>query len=175
MVIVAVPVTPSTGWMARVCTPALRRMMLPFGTRLVFDELPVTTKPYVGVSGSLKVMLNGPMARPINVVWFGITAIIGGAFPLPTVRTKLSLAELTPSLTVIVIVVVPDCPAFGVTVTVRFVPLPPKTMLLVGTMDVPEEAAVRTRLELAVTGLLIVKGSGPVLVLTGMVWFRDVR
>src|ERR1017187_4348569 len=112
MVIVVVPVTPSTGWTVRVCTSSLKRMMLLFGTRLVFDEVPVRIKLRGGVSGSLKVKLNGPTARPINVVWLGIAAIVGGAFPLPTVRTKLALSELTPSLTVIVMVVVPDCPAF---------------------------------------------------------------
>ena len=38
-----------------------------------------------------------------------------------------------PSLTVTVIVVVPVCPAAGVSVTVRLAPLPPKTMFAFGT------------------------------------------
>ncbi len=50
-----------------------------------------------------------------------------------TVNKKLVLAVREPSLTVRVIVALPVRPVAGVTVTVRLVPLPPRTMLAVGT------------------------------------------
>ena len=52
------------------------------------------------------------------------------------VRLKPVLPLEVPSLTVTVIVAVPVCPTAGVTVTVRFAPLPPKTMLAGGTNPV---------------------------------------
>src|SRR5206468_10005962 len=53
--------------------------------------------------------------------------------PELTVTVKLVLALASPSLTVNVIVAVPDCPVAGVTVTVRLPPLPPSTMFPNGT------------------------------------------
>ena len=54
----------------------------------------------------------------------------------------------------------------GVTVTVRLVPEPPKTILLVGTKPVFDEAAVRTRFDAAVSTSKRVKGSAAVGVFT---------
>ena len=51
----------------------------------------------------------------------------------PTVTTKVSLAVETPSPPVTVIVAVPTWLATGVTVTVRFTPVPPTTTLAIGT------------------------------------------
>ena len=62
----------------------------------------------------------------------GIVEMVGAEFGI-TVRTKLVLEVEVPSLTVTVIVAVPDCPTAGVTVTVRFAPAPPKMMLAFGT------------------------------------------
>ena len=50
-----------------------------------------------------------------------------------TVKTKVSLLLSEPSLTVTVMVTVPVWPLTGVTRTVRFAPLPPKTILALGT------------------------------------------
>ena len=168
-VMMAVPVSPSAGWTVSVCTPLLNRMTLLFGTRLVLDELPVRIRLPTDVSASLTVMLNGPTARPMSVVLLGIAAMVGDAFPDMTVSTKVSLAESTPSLTVMVIVAVPAWLVFGVTVTVRLVPLPPKTILFVVTRFVFDEDAVRTRFEMTVSGSLMTNGSGPVFALVRMV------
>ena len=81
--------------------------------------------------------------------------------------TKLSLNVSTPSLTVIVIVAIPLCPpfrkAFGVTVTVRFAPLPPKTMFASGTnawlLDLPVNVSAAAGAPTSPT----VKGIAPVL------------
>ena len=64
-----------------------------------------------------------------------------------TVNWKLLLVVAKPSLTVTVILAVPVFPASGVTVTVRFAPLPPKTMLAFGTSA--EFEAVPTRVRFA--------------------------
>src|SRR5437867_8178397 len=72
--------------------------------------------------------------------------IVGGVFAAVTVSTNVSLALFTPSLTVTVVVAVPVCPAAGVTVTVRFDPDPPKTMLLVGTSVGLDEPLLNVRL-----------------------------
>ena len=85
-----------------------------------------------------------------------------GAVEELTVSTKGSLAVSEPSLTVTVIVAVPDCPTAGVTVTVRLAPLPPKTTLATGAKVGFEEAALSTRLEAAVSTSPTVKLIGPV-------------
>src|SRR3954462_3019571 len=105
--------------------------MLLLATRLGLDEVPLKVKLPTGVSASPMVMRNGPTGISVNVLRAGIAAMVGGE--LPTVRTKGSLALLTPSLTVTVIVDAPVCPDAGVTVTVRLAPLPPKTIFAVGT------------------------------------------
>jgi hypothetical protein len=86
--------------------------------------------------------------------------IVGAVFGAAacTVTLKLRLAVSVPSLTVMVICAVPDCPAAGVTVTVRFAPLPPSTIFAVGTSVVEEEDLVSVRLPAAVSASPIVNG-----------------
>ena len=67
--------------------------------------------------------------------------MVGRSFTAVTVRTKLVAAVAWLSLTVTVIVAVPLWFAAGVTVTVRFAPVPPKTMLATGTRVVLDVAA----------------------------------
>ena len=67
-----------------------------------------------------------------------------------TVRRKLVLALRMPSFTVRVMVADPRRFEDGVTVTVRLVPEPPKTMLFVVTRFVLDEEADNTRFEAAV-------------------------
>jgi len=64
---------------------------------------------------------------------------------------------------------VPVCPDAGVTVTVRFAPLPPKTMFASGTNVVFDELRVRFRLAGAVSTSPIVKLSAPVVPFTAIV------
>src|SRR5882672_5351595 len=59
--------------------------------------------------------------------------IVGASFTELTVSWKLVLVLNCPSLTVTVIVAHPNWLAAGVSVTVRFAPLPPKTMFAFGT------------------------------------------
>src|SRR5439155_26138249 len=87
---------------------------------------------------------------------------VGGVLEALTVRVKLVLALREPSLTVSVIVAVPTWPLAGVTVTVRFPPLPPNTMFALGTSVGLEELAETVRLPAGVWASLTVKASGPV-------------
>jgi hypothetical protein len=83
-----------------------------------------------------------------------------------------SLEVSVPSLTVTVIVAVPDCDATGVMETVRLFPLPPKTMAELGTSVVFEEEPVTARLPAAVSASLTVKANAPVDVPAEMVRFE---
>src|SRR5689334_5323612 len=64
----------------------------------------------------------------------------------------------------------PCWPAVGVTVTVRFVPLPPNTMLAGGTREVSDDAPDKMSDAMGIELFVIVNGSGPVEPLTGIVW-----
>src|ERR1035437_5550087 len=68
-----------------------------------------------------------------------------------TITAKMELAVFVPSLTVIVMGATPAWPPAGVTVTVRLLPLPPKTMLALGTKAVLAEVADRARLAAGVS------------------------
>src|SRR3954467_4262080 len=130
IVIVATPVWPLAGMTVTVWTPELKQMMLAFGTRVGLEEVPLRVKPPTEVSASPMLIRNGPTGISTSVLLFGMAAIVGGLFTAPTAKTKESLELLMPSLTITVIVDEPDRPVTGVIVTVRFPPLPPKTILL---------------------------------------------
>ena len=98
------------------------------------------------------------------VVWSVTSEIVGGVLPV-TVRTKLSLAvPPSPSVTVIVMVAVPDCSAAGVIVTVRLDPLPPNAMFATGTSVRFEDAPATVRAAAAVSTSPTVKLCGPLAV-----------
>src|ERR1043166_6655942 len=86
-----------------------------------------------------------------------------------TVSTKLALVLLCPSLTLTAIVAVPVWFVAGVTVTVRLLPLPPKTILLVGTSVGFEDPALNVRPVSGVSTSPIVNPSGTVVSFTLMV------
>src|SRR5213594_1427989 len=96
--------------------------------------------------------------------------IVGGVFTVLTVSTNVSLAPFTPSLTPTAIVAVPVCPAAGVTVTVRLDPLPPNTMLLIGTSVSLDEPPPNVRLSTGVSASPTVNGIAPVPVPTVANW-----
>src|SRR2546425_500611 len=96
--------------------------------------------------------------------------IVGGSFTALTVTTKFVLALYCPSLTLTVIVVTPFWLAAGLTVTVRFDPLPPKTMLLVGTSVGLDDPLLNVRLPIGVSASPTVNGIAPVAVSTVVNW-----
>src|SRR5436190_1711011 len=64
----------------------------------------------------------------------------------------------------------PDCPAAGVTVTVRFPPDPPSTIPDCGTSVVSDELAVTVRLAAGVSASETVNDSGPIVPFSATVW-----
>src|ERR1039458_7474955 len=77
-----------------------------------------------------------------------------------TITARIVLAVLVPSLTVTVIGATPVWPAAGLTVTVRLLPPPPKTMLALGISVVLAEAADNVRLAAGVSRSPTVKAMG---------------
>src|SRR2546422_609575 len=87
---------------------------------------------------------------------------VGGSFTALTVTTKCVLTLYCPSLTFTVIVATPFWLAAGLTVTVRFDPDPPKTMLLVGTSVGLDEPLLNVRLPAGLSASPTVNGIAPV-------------
>jgi hypothetical protein len=99
-----------------------------------------------------------------------IAEIVGGVFEGAwTVKLNPELTLFVPSLTEIVMSVLPLWFAAGVTFTVRFAPLPPKTILPFGTSAVEEELAESVRLAAAVSASPIVNGIAAVAVFSATV------
>src|SRR3954471_23263299 len=97
--------------------------------------------------------------------------MVGGSFTGVTVRIKLLLAvPPAPSFTVRVIRVVPLWLVAGVTKRARLVPLPPRTMALLGTRVWLVEVAVTVRAPAAVSRSLTSKSTGPSRISSGVVW-----
>ena len=88
----------------------------------------------------------------------GFALITVGAVVSLTVRTKVSVASRSPSLTAIVMVAVPDLLATGVTVSVRFSAEPRKVMLELGTRAVFDELPLSVRSPAGVSTSPTVKG-----------------
>jgi len=132
-VIVALPVCPATGVTVTVRLTAASKDYVVGRHQRRMEEAPVTVRLLTGVSTSPTVKLSGPVELFTLIVWFAMLDIVGGSFTALTVTTKFVLALYCPSLTLTVIVTTPFWLAAGLTVTVRLDPLPPKTMLLVGT------------------------------------------
>src|SRR6266568_1720908 len=146
-VIVAVPVWLSAGVTVTVrLAPEPPKTMLAPGTKVGFEEAPETVRLPAAVCASPTVKAIGAVAVFWLVERLAMLEMVGAVFAVAlTVNTKLSLAVRLPSLTVTVIVVVPVWLSAGVTVTVRFAPEPPNTMLASGTKVGLEEAAVTIR------------------------------
>src|SRR4030095_13639953 len=139
-VMVAVPLSPATGGMttSRFASFPPPKVMLAFGTSVVFDEVPETVNPVGGVSASPMVNAIGPVGV-FSFVDCGAIAVMVGAVLAFTVNTKFVEAVSVPSLTETVMVVVPLSPATGVMTTLRFAPVPPKVILAFGTNVVFDE------------------------------------
>ena len=98
-----------------------------------------------------------------------MSEIVGGSFTGVTVSTNVSLTVRLPSLTVTVIVVVPDRFATGVRVTVRAAPDPPNRIFAFDTRVVSEELPVTVKFSAGVSKSQMVKGKAPVGVSSGVV------
>src|ERR1043166_699083 len=95
-------------------------------------------------------------------------AMVGGLFPPVTVKTNVSLALCVSSLTVTGMIALPVWLVAGVIVTVLLAPLPPKTMLGLGTREVLLELPVRIKLFSGVSISATVNGIAEVGVFIGI-------
>src|SRR5262249_58239460 len=94
---------------------------------------------------------------PLTVTWLPIVDTVGASSTGLTVSTKLALVLNEPSLTVRVMVVVPNWLGAGVIVTVRLAPLPPSAMLAFGTRVCAHEVPLTVRFAAAVSASPTVK------------------
>src|SRR5258708_5132019 len=141
MVMMALPLALVAGVIVTVRLLALPpKTMLFVGTSAALDEALPNGRLAAAVRPFPMAKLNGPATVSSLTIWLARPVMVGGVFTMFTVRRKLSLVVFVPSLTLTVMVAGPVCPAAGVMVTVRLVPLPPKTMLFVGTSTGFEEA-----------------------------------
>ena len=157
-VIVALPVLPDAGVTVTVrFAPEPPRTMFAVGTKVVEEEDFVSVRFAAGVSASPIVNGIAAVDWPDVTVCAAIVEMVGAVFGAAwTVTAKLLLAVSVPSPTVIVICAVPVFPAAGVTVTVRFAPLPPSTMLPFGINVVTVDDAESVKLEADVSASPIV-------------------
>src|SRR4051794_11713275 len=116
------------------------------GTREGLEELKFSNRFPTGDSASPTVKGRGSVLVSIGISRSAIREIAGGSFTGFTVTAKIALALDRPSLTVSVMVALPLWLVAGRTVTVRWVPLPPKTMLAGGTSVGLDEALLSVRL-----------------------------
>ena len=118
------------------------------------------------------VTLIGAVAMSSLVVTFATFEMVGASLALVTVTTNMSVTDSPVLLwNVTPIRAVPDRFATGVTVTERMVPLPPKTMLPRGTSVSFDEVLVSGAHPACGSFTSpIVKGSGPVVPSSGIVW-----
>src|SRR5688572_25529806 len=143
---VDVPLWPVTGVIVTVrFAPLPPKTMLASGTNGALLEVPVTVKVATGLSGSAMVNAMAPVGVFSGVVWSFMLVMVGGSLVAFTVKTKSVDAVADPSDTVTVIVDVPLWLPAGVIVTVRFAPVPPNTILAVGTTAVLLDTPVSVR------------------------------
>ena len=88
--------------------------------------------------------------------------MVGGVLAAFTVNTKLVEAVSVPSLTVMVMVELPLRPDAGVMTALRAAPLPPKTILAIGTSIAFDEVADSVNVPGEVSPSPTVKAIGPV-------------
>ena len=132
------------------------------GTSAGLEEVPLTIRLDAGLSASPTVKLIGPVEVSWLIVLSGIFEIAGASFTGVTVNTNVSLLLRAPSLTVTVMVALPDWFVAGINVTVRLEPLPPKRILAFGTSPGLEEVPLTIRLEAGLSASPTVKLIGPV-------------
>src|SRR5918993_1636193 len=122
------------------------KTMLALGTSVPSEEVAETVRPLGCVCASPMVNAIGPVGVFSLVDCGPISEIVGGVLTSLTVNTKSVLAVRAPSLTVMVMVLVPLSPAAGVMTTFLVAPFPPpKTMLAFGTSVTLEEVADMVR------------------------------
>src|ERR1043166_2868701 len=160
MVIRETPLWLVAGVMMRArLVPLPPKTMFAVGTRVRLEEVPLTVRLAAAVSTSPIMKGITPVEVSSLMVWFGMAEMTGASFTELTVRRKLLLVPpLFVSVREIVIVAVPNWLASGVTVTVRFAPLPPRTMFPLGTSAGFEEKVDKVSKDTGVVSSAMVNG-----------------
>jgi hypothetical protein len=144
--------------------PLPPKTIFPDGTSAALPLDPVTTSDPAAVSKSPTTKAMESVADPANAEIFEISLIVGRSFTAVTPNVKVVLVLTAPSLTLTVIVALPFWFAAGVTVTVRFAPLPPNTIFPFGTSVVLLLEAVTVREDTGVSWSPTVNATAPVAV-----------
>src|SRR5437016_444010 len=131
--------------------------MLLKGTSVGLEESALKVSAPTEVSSSPTVKKIGPTAVPVSVNLSGRAEIVGGSLTMLTVKRKSRLALNWPSLTVKVTVALPLRFAPGVTLIVRFPPLPPRIIFWAGTKVGFEQLLVILRLSAETSASAMVK------------------
>ena len=144
--------------------------MFESGTRVAFNDRPDNVKLAAAVSISPIVTGIALTGTSSIVVRFAIDAIVGGSFTATTVSWNDVEVEALPSLTLTVIVVVPNWLGAGTTVTARLEPAPLKVMLPFGTRLPFDEAPDIVKLDAGVSRSPIITGIALTGVSSIVVW-----
>ena len=142
--------------------PLPPKTMLPVGTSKGFAAEPLRDKFAAGVFASPTVKGFAAVGVPSDVLWLARVEIVGAVLVPVTVSTNVSVTLFGPSFTVTVMVLVPLMLAAGVTVTVRFEPVPPKTILPTGTSAGFDELALNCKFAAATCASLMANGMAAV-------------
>src|ERR671912_683395 len=148
MVMVLVPLSPAAGVITTFLVAPFPppKTMLAFGTSVTLEDVADTVSPLGCVCASPIVNAIGSVGVFSLVDCGPIAEIVGGVLTSLTVNTKLVLAVRAPSLTVMVMVLVPLSPAAGVMTTFLVAPFPPpKTMSALGISVTLEDVADTVR------------------------------
>src|SRR5687767_11491791 len=143
-VMVPVPLSPAAGVITTCLVAPFPppKTMLALGTSVTSEEVAETVRPLGCVCASPMVNAIGSVGVFSLVDCGPMAEIVGGVLTSLTVNTKSVLAVRAPSLTVMVMVLVPLSPAAGVITTCLVAPFPPpKTMLALGTSVTLEDVA----------------------------------
>ena len=128
------------------------------GTSVGFAAKPLTDKFPAGVFASPTVNAFAAVGVASDVLWLARVEIVGAVLVPVTVSTKVSVTSFGPSFTVTVMMLVPFRLGAGVTVTVRFAPKPPNTMLFTGTSAGFDEPALNCKFAAATCASPMVNG-----------------
>jgi hypothetical protein len=163
MVTVEVPLWFATGISVIVrLAPDPPKTMLLAGNSVVLVELRESVSDPAAVSASPTVKAIGPRSVSSGVDWLAMVEMVGVSLTEVTVTWNDVEVDAAPSLTVTVMVTVPERFADGVTVTVRVSPDPPKTIPVNGTSVVLLDARLRVRDPTAVSTSPTTKARGAV-------------
>src|ERR1051326_1471491 len=152
--------------------PLPPKRMLALGTRRRFVEVALTVRLLAVLSTSPTMKGMRPVEVSSLMVWSGIAEMVGASFTEVTVSRKLVFvpADRFGSISERVIVALPNWFGSGVTVTVRLLPVPPKTILLFGTRAGFEEEPLTVNRLAEVWELPTVKARAAVEVSSLIVW-----